>query len=606
VSRLLPSTVWQPSIFRRRRPNLELILVAVLAGGCGTDAPVAPSKDAAAAGAPVVSTVAVPADASSSHVELVEVAARSGVEFTFRSGADAAKFTVLEGNGGGVAVFDLDGDHLLDLYFPGGGAFPQRGGITGAPPGLFRNICPWQFQNVLEQARVGTTSFYSQGCAAGDFDNDGFTDLAVYGFRGIQVLRNQGDGTFLDVTGQSGVREELWANAAGWGDLDGDGNLDLYVAHYIDWSLENNPECLDFAGKRRDICGPRRFHPQPDQLYFSDGAGMFQERSREAGLRADGFGLGVVLADVDDDADVDVYVGNDSGPNFLYINQGRGHLVEQGEQLGVARDDFGIPNGSMGVDLFDFNRDQLGDLVVANFELESLALYNNQGAAGFVHVSRIAGLTAWGDMFVGWGIAGLDLDRDGDEDLLVANGHVFHFPRSGERAQHTLVLRNEYPRQRFTRLTYPPDTYLGRPHDARGLAYGDLDMDGDLDAVISHVDKPAALLDNRTVNSNQSVSIRLVGRHCNRDCIGARAVLHTSSGDLVRCVKGGGSYCSQSDLRLSWGIPHGATITAITVHWPGGIRQDVRAAPGAESLTIIEPMEGSDAYQNTDDAPIDL
>jgi hypothetical protein len=303
-----------------------------------------------------------------------------------------------------------------------------------------------------------------------------------------------------------------------------------------------------------------------------------------------GKGLGVVVGDIDLDGDVDIYVANDTVDNFLYLNDGHGVFEEVGLFHGVARDANGKAEGSMGTDLGDFDNDGLPDIWVANFEQESFSLYRNDGHAQFVHVSQGTGITALGQLYVGFGTVFADVDRDGDEDFVVSNGHVINFPKAAPIRQEPLVLINE--RGRFSKAVFPPGGYFSKPHRGRGLACSDLDDDGDLDFVFSHNDGEAnAVVANDTPAAGDWLRVRLVGTRSNRDAIGARLVLHTSASDQLRLVKGGGSYESQSDLRPFWGIAPGATVTGLSIHWPSGGDQEYPFSEANQTLTIIEPTD---------------
>jgi hypothetical protein len=290
------------------------------------------------------------------------------------------------------------------------------------------------------------------------------------------------------------------------------------------------------------------------------------------------------------DGDLDIYVANDTTDNFLYVNEGGGRFEEQGVIRGVARDDLGVANGSMGVDVCDFNRDGRPDLWAANYERESFALYRNEGAGQFLHVSQSTGITALGGMYVGFGSVFVDLDGDGDEDVLIANGHVIKYPRAAPIRQTPLILIND--KGRFRRPKSSPADFWASPRMGRGVAVGDLDGDLRPDAVFSHMNEPAALLRNRTDRGNLHYWLKLIGRQSNRDAVGAHVVLHTSAGDLLRQVKGGGSYLSQSELALHWGIPAGCEVHGATVVWPSGQRQEVLPGGRGGRLVVLEPLSG--------------
>ena len=369
----------------------------------------------------------------------IDVTLQSGVTFTYRNGQEADNAAIVESLGGGVALVDYDGDGDMDLFFPGGGEFGPDQQIHGRPSALFRNDGGWRFTEVTQLAGVSRAPYYSHGIAAGDFDSDGFPDLLVTGYGGLQLFQNQGDGTFQEVSASAGLNDRLWSSSAAWGDFNGDGHLDLYVTHYVNWSFKNHPYCAGPKKGQREVCPPREYQPLPDTLYTSNGDGTFRDVSREVGLRVEGEGLGkglgVLLADVDVDGDLDIYVANDTVPNFLYRNNGQGHFDEVGLMSGTSLSESGTSDGSMGVDLGDFNLDGLPDLWVANYERESFALYRNEGNCNFQHVSQSVGLTDVGGVYVGWGTVFFDFDRDGDEDVFVSNGHRSEERRVGKECR---------------------------------------------------------------------------------------------------------------------------------------------------------------------------
>ncbi|WP_417739763.1 CRTAC1 family protein [Rosistilla oblonga] len=523
-------------------------------------------------------------------IQLDDVTAGSGVQFMYRHGGLETTNSILEALGGGVGVLDYDRDGHCDIFFPGGGVLAAGETPGPRPSGLFRQHSAFQFDDVSDDASIASSQFYTHGCAVGDFDNDGFDDLLVTGYGGLQLFQNQGDGTFRETHVDRGLSDSLWSSSAAWGDLDGDGNLDLYVVHYVDWSWENDPDCTDSSGVA-DICPPRSFSGVDDVLYMANGDGTFRDASEEMGLVPGGKGLGVTVADLDLDGDLDVYVANDTVDNFYYVNDGNGKLSETGTIAGLATDDRGVPNGSMGVAVLDFNRDQRPDLWVANYENESFALYRNDASNVFTHASQSAGIYRLNSTNVGFGTVACDIDRDGDEDLVVSNGHVIKRPTSGLVKQKPILLQNEG--NSFQRVAFAEDDYFGQSHLGRGLASADFDNNGMLDFVFSHNNADAALIRNRTSCETHWLGVRLIGRRSNRSAIGAKIYLQTSAGPQFRTLAGGGSYLSHCDPRVLLGIPAGATAESLRVVWPSGAEQQIEIDQLDRYIDVIEPADAA-------------
>ena len=560
---------------------LAIVAAAALSGGCARPGPVKAPPDAAAA------AKAAPAPREGFGVEFEDRAVDLGVASVYANGGEAGHCTILESLGGGVGWIDYDQDGWLDLVAPGGGGFTADERILGRPTGLWRGRGGTAFASAGVQAGLGDDALYSHGVAVGDLDNDGFPDLLVTGYGVPRLWRNMGDGTFAAAPSPAGD-DARWSSSAGWADVDGDGVLDLYLARYVDWSFANHPFCGANASAR-DVCPPRSFSGLPDSLYRGDGEGGFAEISAAAGLRPDGKGLGVLLADVDVDGDVDVYVANDTVDNFLYVNDGRGRFEELGLVSGTALDDQGVPNGSMGIDLCDYNRDGLPDLWVTNYEREWFALYRNEGRGNFLHVSRRHGITDIGGLFVGFGTACADFDADGLVDIAVTDGHVVKFPDASPLRQQPLYLR--YDGDRFRRGTAAPGSYFDAVHMGRGLATGDYDRDGDLDLAISHTGEALAVLENRFPRAGRSVFVRLVGRASNRDAVGARVEIVGVDPSPALQVTGGASYLSHSDKRLQVVLPEaGEGERRVRVRWPAGGVEEVTVPAGTTELTVVESM----------------
>ncbi len=532
----------------------------------------------------------VMADAVAGDLQFADRTADSGLDFTNRNGEEAGHVSILESLGGGAALLDFDCDDDADLMVAGGGEFVGQQ-ILGLPPALYRNDGNWRFSEIGSPARAEASPFYSHGVNRGDYDNDGFPDVLITGYGGLVLFHNLGDGTFEEHTAAGGLSDR-WSSSSAWGDLNGDGALDLYVAHYVNWSFDNHPECPSSEPGQREVCPPRVFEPLRDVLYVSRQDGAFDDATNEAGLRPDGKGLGVLMADVDRNGWIDVYVANDTVPNFLYRNTGNGTLQEVGVTSGTALNDNGSADGSMGVDLFDFNSDGLPDLFVSNFENESNALYRNLGDCFFQHSSQLTGITALGGLYVGWGTALCDFDRDGDEDAMIANGHVVRYPKNAPLRQRPLLLANDAGR-RFRQVEAGP--YFAAQHMGRGLAIGDLDDDGDVDAVMVNTNEPVALLSNEA-RKGRWLGMRLIGGHSNRDAVGALLDLYFADGRILyRQIKGGGSYASTHDRRVWFGLGDAGDVARIEIRWPSGAMQTVSSPQLNRVTTLIEPRGGNPA-----------
>ncbi|MCX7401126.1 MAG: CRTAC1 family protein [Planctomycetales bacterium] len=526
----------------------------------------------------------------------VDITEQTELHFDYQNGREAGLYAILESLGGGCAVLDYDRDNQLDVFAPGGGGFVDQMLIVGRDSFLCRGRPGLRFEPVAEVARCATSKHYSHGCAVADSDNDGFADILMTGYGGLQFYHNLGDGTFEEVAAESQLVDSQWSSSAGWGDLNGDGLPDLYVCHYANWSFDNNPVCAGSGPDRRDVCPPREFEALNDTLYENNGDGTFSNSSQAAGLVPGGKGLGVVLADFDHDFDTDIYVANDTTPNFLYQNDGTGKLTEIGVASGTALDERGAPTGSMGTAVGDFDSDGLTDLWVTNFEMETFGLYRNRGQCQFQHISRDSGVNAIGSKFVGFGTATEDFDVDGDLDIAVSNGHVICYPNDGNAEQLPVYLENQ-GKGIFRKIDPGKDgQYFYRKHVGRGLATGDFDKDGKIDLVFTHLNSAGCILHNETVTTGRSMRVELIGTRSNRDGLGARILLETSAGSQIRHLAGGGSYLSQSESAVTFGVAAGIECKKVTVIWPkSGLEQSI---PIAESDCIITFKE-SDGVRNS-------
>jgi hypothetical protein len=535
--------------------------------------------------APSTPTATVSNGDSTNAPYFENVASNFGIESIYRNDEEAGEASIVESLGGGVAAFDYDNDGYPDLFFTGGGKISDRS-LPGLPGKLLQNKQGVQFIDVTQQARTVEHPHFSHGVFASDYDNDGFSDLLVTGYGGLLLWKNQGDGTFEEVHQAAQLTDESWSSSAAWGDFNGDGLLDLYVAHYVNWSWDNHPNCLVPDRSKKEVCSPGDFKGLDDTLYVNRGDGTFENSTATFGLKSGGKGLGVVLHDIDQNGTLDVYVANDTEPNFCYINKD-GKFVEQAHRMGVAIDDDGIPNGSMGVDLCDYNRDGRPDLWAANYERESFALYRNEGAGFFLHVSRASGITALGGLFVGFGTSFTDVNGDGWEDIVVSNGHVIKYPMHASRKQKPLLLWNN--RGKFTRQKFEAPNYFALDHEGRGLALCDFNVDGHPDIVISNLNEPAALLKHAENTFQNFLVLQLIGTTSCRDPVGATATLVTNEQPIVRYRKGGSSYLSTSEAKLFFAWPNDLKPTKLLIRWPSGTEQEIDAQTFTPWMTIIEP-----------------
>jgi hypothetical protein len=532
----------------------------------------------------------------------------SGVDFTHVNGEEADHCTILESLGGGVALIDFDGDGLLDIFVTGGGTFsgPGRREIKGAPCALYKNLGNFKFRDVTAEVGLDKAWFYNHGCAVGDFDCDGWPDLLVTGYGGMALFHNESDGKggrrFVEVTKEAGLTDGQWCTSAAWADLNGDGYPDLYVCRYLDWSWQQHRTCRgDAPTVDRDVCAPENFRGISSRLYRNNRNGTFTDVTADAGVLQTepncGKGLGVVIVDVDGDRRPDIYVANDTVRNFLYWNRsdhGRLRFTDTGLPGGAALGERGAPDGSMGVDAADYNGSGRPSLFVTTFEGELPALYVNDCGRDrvlFRHESRRAGLAAVGTGFVGFGTGFLDLDLDGWEDLVTVNGHVRRFPTRCGLWQKPLLLRNQGDGTFAEVASQPVGAYFGSEHRARGLALGDLDNDGRVDLVISHVNSPVVLLRNVAAETQlvprHWLGIELIGRK-QRDITGAKVVVDVGERRLTRFARSGGSYLSSSDRRLIFGLADAKRVDRVTVFWLWGEEQQWTRLPIDRYWRLVE------------------
>ncbi len=538
----------------------------------------------------------------------------TGVRMTCRNGEEADQFAILESLGGGVALLDYDGDGRLDIFLIGGGTFdgPEKTDLRGNPCKLYRNLGGMRFEDATAAAGLDGPWWYTHGAAVADYDRDGFPDLLVTGYGRVALFHNEPGGPtgrrFVDASAKLGLRDDSWATSAGWGDLNGDGFPDLYVCHYVDWAFgKNHPVCAGvMPGVPRDVCPPQKFRPLVHSLFVNDRGTTFRDVAAAQGFRAAGCGLGVVLADVNDDGRPDVYVANDATNNFLFLNRTEKpgaalRLEEVGGRAGAAVDDTGRYNGSMGVDVGDYEGSGRPAVWVTNFQGELHALYHNLGGERFDHRSRAAGVAAAGMARVGFGTAFLDADGDGWEDVIVANGHVLRHPTAVAMKQTPVLLHNvaSEGRRAFRDAAARGGPFFATPAIGRGLAVGDLDNDGRPDVVVSHTNAPAAVLHNEADIGTRWLGVRLVGRG-NRDVAGSTITLEGEQRRPTRYAKGGGSYLSAGDPRILFGLGTVGAVKRVTVKWAWGATESWDNLDAGAYWTL---HEGNPTASRTPPAP---
>jgi enediyne biosynthesis protein E4 len=522
-------------------------------------------------------------------IEFQDVTPQTGISFVHTDGSSGKRY-IVETVTAGVALFDFDNDNDMDIYFLNGA--PLRGTSTSDTPrnALYRNDGNWRFTDVTETSGTGDTG-YGLGVAIGDYDNDGHQDIYINNFGPNVLLRNNGQGRFTDVTQAAGVANGHQVGAgANFLDVDGDGDLDLFAANYVDFSYQNH-QIARFNGYPAYV-GPMNYKGTPNTLFRNNGNGRFADISIPAGIAAHaGTGMGTVCADYDNDGDTDIYVGNDVAGNSIFENNGQGEFDEVGLLTGLAYDLAGKAQGTMGVDCGDYNNDGLLDFYVTSYQRDLATLYRNLDSGIFEDVTRATGAGDQSYAFVTWGNGLVDVDNDGDLDLFVACGHLHDnvalFDRSTSYEARNILLENRGA-ERFVNVTDQAGPGLQVERSSRGAGFADLDNDGDVDAVILNSRKAPTILRNDTVNRNHWLGIRLQGTQSNRNGIGAH--VKVVAGDLRQLaeVHSGRGYQSHYGLRLHFGLGKHTRVDAIEVRWIGGGRDTLKDVPADRFMTIVQ------------------
>ncbi|MGE5193092.1 MAG: FG-GAP-like repeat-containing protein [Deltaproteobacteria bacterium] len=519
---------------------------------------------------------------------LVDCHGEVGLLYQYFNGQSGQGY-LTETTGGGVAVLDFDGDGWSDLYFPQGCRIPSDPADFTHTDRLFRNLGKGAFAEVTANAAIAENQ-YGQGCAAGDFNNDGFPDLAVANYGTNVLYRNNGDGTFTDVTSASGVGGRHYSTSLAWGDLDRDGNLDMYVANYVRDPVR---VCRKESGALT-TCHPHTFEAEQDVLYMSRGDGIFDDATHASGMLApDGRGLGVIVADLDDDGWPDVYVANDGTPNFLFQNLGvqAGNglkFAERGLTSGSSLRGDGNSQASMGIACADLDGDGRLDLYVTNFYREADTLYLNRGDLLFEDASVCARLAEPTRSMLGWGTQAIDVDLDGRLELFLTNGHLEDRRDEGIPWKMPSQLLYNLGEGRFADISRTSGEFFAGEHLGHGVARLDWDRDGRPDLVVVYHDRPTALLHNETEPVGHRLVLELHGSESNRDAIGARIAVSYAGSRQILGVCGGDGYCATNERRQIVGIGPATEVAELEVRWPGGRMDRWTAIPADTRLILIE------------------
>ena len=555
---------------------LSILLFAVLVSWFSCRLPNATAQQPRIATAGI-SQEQVKDQSSPSYPELVDITASTTIKFEHLSSPEQ-KY-IVESMSGGVALIDYDKDGWPDIYFTNAQNVETARAGKKARSALFHNNHDGTFTDVTEKAGVGYPC-WAQGAVVGDYNNDGWPDLLVTCLSGVVLYRNNGDGTFTDVTKIAGLSSDtLWATGAAFGDYDGDGRVDLFVAHYVDIHLDNLAEfgsstTCKYLGI--DVqCGPRGLKGSPDILYHNNGNGTFTDVSAKAGV-ADPerrYGLGVAWSDFDNDGKLDLMVANDSEPNYLYQGDGKGRFEDAALPSGVAYSEDGKEQANMGIALGDYQHTGRMSIAVSHFDNEYATLYRNEGGMNFNEISKASGVMKATRGYVQWGDAFVDFANDGWEDLFIVSGHVYPQVDSANQGvsyrEPMVLLKNQHDGT-FKDISKEAGTAIQAPRVSRGLATGDLFNDGKLEAVVENLVGEALILRPEGSAQNHWISFQLEGVRCNRLALNARVRL--TAGRLVQLgeVLSGGSYLSQSDLRIHFGLGSHDLVEKAEVMWPDG------------------------------------
>jgi hypothetical protein len=525
----------------------------------------------------------MPVPAPDEPVRFTDVTAAAGIRFVHNAGRTGKKW-LPETMGSGVAFFDADGDGWLDILFVNGKDWTPRGRHTTAA--LYRNNHDGTFTDIARGSGLDV-ELYGIGVTIGDYDNDGRDDVYITAYGGDRLFHNEGGGHFRDVTSQSGIRNANFSSGAAWLDYDRDGKLDLFVANYVQWTPQGDLWC-SLDGSTKSYCTPESYKGTSVKLFHNLGNGKFEDVTEKAGLSdPTSKSLGVAVVDYNNDGWPDLFVANDTQPNKLYRNLQNGRFKEEGLAAGVAFGEDGVARGSMGVDFADYDRSGKTHLIVGNFSNQMLGLYHNEGNGLFVDEAPRSNVGRASLLTLTFGLFFFDYDLDGYPDILAANGHIEEqIGRVQPKIQYQELplLMHNAGHGRFDQVNA-----FTRPMVARGAAYGDFDRDGDLDIVFTTNNGPAYLYRNDGGNRNRWLQLKLVGSKSNRNGIGAVARVTSAGGTQWQTVHSGSSYCSASDLALTFGLGKDTSATSVEIEWPSGTKQKLSNVAANQQLVVKEP-----------------
>ncbi len=555
--------------------------------GCGEKKPDKPKQTAYP-----VTTIYSPQQIASSRqitrypVHFTDITSQAGVNWGFNNGATGHHYFI-ESTGGGVALFDYNNDGLMDIFAVQGGPIPGNPNTQPFPKrnALYRNNGNGTFTDVTAGSGLDAYTGYGMGVSVADFDNDGWPDLYITAYGGNRLFKNNRNGTFTDITQKAGIADTSgdilpWPLSSAWGDYDNDGKLDLFVCHYARWSMAIDRPCL--LNGKLSYCRPQVYQPSVSRLYHNNGDGTFTDVTTQAGIqKVPGKAMSAIWMDYDDDGWIDLFVTNDTMPNTLFHNNRNGTFTNMALEAGVAVGPDGTPMSGMGIAPGDFFHNGEDSLLVVNFSGETKSVFRNLGHGIFEEDSYQSDMASSNLQFLGFGLESLDYDLDGNLDVIVGNGHVLdHIEILGEGAsyaQSQQLFHNDGSGHFLEDIHSLGD--LAKPRVTRGLAVGDFDNDGDPDVVMMAQNGPLQLFRNDGGNSSHWFNLRLEGVHSNRDAIGAKVTLHTANGPRTAWVHGGSSYLSHSDLRLIFGLGELSQIEGMEIRWPRGMVQKFGPMP---------------------------